>query len=174
MPKVEDKETEILNFKPVRNVYRNFKIAAIHFPKIIPSLTNLIPIPLSAKNYKQIENDGITCEKNIITNAFEQKGGNTINEEGFDIAEFRYWIDCSAGDGKLDVLFFGNHVKGDYTKIRKIVEEEVCEEDPKTKEPVCHMEKKLKYFDREITDEVKKTAAKVIKAYFFKSNMVQL
>lgn len=173
MPKIKEEDTEIVQYQPAKIAYRSFVLSKVHFPKIIPSLKILVPVQLADNDYKQIEKDGLSCNKEVIAKTY-QKEGNFITEEGFSVGEVRIWFGCQTDPEKLEVLIFGNEISGGYTKIKKIVEEEVCEEDPKTKEKVCHMEKKMKTFDREITEEVKGTVAKVIKSFFFKANLMNI
>lgn len=174
MPEATEEESKMITYLPSKNSRRIFRVPKVHFGRIVKSMKILVPVSLTEESYEDILKTGNECENDTIHKKFIQEAGNTIDKEGFNVGEFNIWVDCTAKNDKLEVVIFGNTLRGTYSKVRTQVEKKICETDPITGEEECHTEVVIKEKDREITPEVLETAERVIQSVFFSFNLANL
>ena len=173
MPELTEEEQKIPQYKPITHAYRYFKFSKDKWPRLVKKLGILLKIEISDENTARLTNDVQNCKEESNRGTSEPVDPNVMSEKEFKWGSVDWWVACPGGS-KVELMFFANQISGEYSKIVKIVDKEICEINPKTGEEECHTEKVRVEVEREFTEELKSSVSKAITNFFYTSNIRDL
>src|SRR3990167_160786 len=144
---------EVANPLPANGAMKKFNFPLEQLEKALPILAKTFLTPIPDAEVKRFLEMVHKCAKKGVTHRADTSALSTNNKKGFSFA-IQYLIAYCGNPGKAEILVHHATHAGQYTKVEKIVTENVCKKSPITGIEICKEVSKLVQVDRDVTPEM--------------------